>query len=257
MCSSEPGRRVCDRPRGQCRKWRRPVRTITAPAASTAAITSSSRTLPPGWMNALTPASSSSSTPSANGKNASEAHDGAHDGSDGLLDGEARRVDTRLLTGADADGRQARARARSHSSGRAWPRARRTAGRPTAPRSAPSPSTTSMTDRSSLSLSRSWTRRPPITRRYSRSPGVTRRRSCVSRRRVFFAPSVSSTCGREAGRVQHLDEPLGERAGERRGHGAVHGDDPAVRRGRIGGVGVLVRLLDRRAEADAARGCRA
>jgi hypothetical protein len=57
----------------QCLKWRTPVATIAAPAASTAATTSSSRTEPPGWMIALTPASSASCGPSAKGKYASEA----------------------------------------------------------------------------------------------------------------------------------------------------------------------------------------
>src|SRR5207237_665445 len=57
----------------QCRKWRRPVTTIAPPAASTAAATSSSRTEPPGWMIALTPASSASFGPSGKGKKASEA----------------------------------------------------------------------------------------------------------------------------------------------------------------------------------------
>ena len=85
--------------------------TITAPAASTAAMTSSSRTLPPGWMNALTPASSSTEMLSANGKKASDAQTAPPTGADGLLDREARRVDARLLARADADRRQA---AREH-----------------------------------------------------------------------------------------------------------------------------------------------
>ena len=40
----------------QCRKWRIPVNTMAMPAASAAAITSSSRTEPPGWMTAVAPA---------------------------------------------------------------------------------------------------------------------------------------------------------------------------------------------------------
>src|SRR5947207_13272484 len=59
--------------RGQWRKWRRPVTTIAAPAASTAFATSSSRIEPPGWMSTRTPWSSASAGPSGNGKNASEA----------------------------------------------------------------------------------------------------------------------------------------------------------------------------------------
>ena len=42
----------------QCRKCRRPVKTIAAPAPSTASITSGSRFEPPGWISAVTPASS-------------------------------------------------------------------------------------------------------------------------------------------------------------------------------------------------------
>ena len=57
----------------QCRKWRMPVNTIATPAASAAAITSASRSEPPGWMTAVAPASIAATRPSANGKNASEA----------------------------------------------------------------------------------------------------------------------------------------------------------------------------------------
>ena len=47
------GRRSAFRPAGaQCRKWRTPVRSIVAPAASATAITSASRTEPPGWTKA-------------------------------------------------------------------------------------------------------------------------------------------------------------------------------------------------------------
>jgi len=60
--------RAGSREAGQCRKWRRPVATIAMPAASAAAMTSSSRTEPPGWMIAATPASIASCGPSANGK---------------------------------------------------------------------------------------------------------------------------------------------------------------------------------------------
>ena len=49
------------------------MKTIARPAASAAAMTSSSRIEPPGWITALAPASAAASRPSANGKNASEA----------------------------------------------------------------------------------------------------------------------------------------------------------------------------------------
>jgi hypothetical protein len=51
----------------QWRKWRTPVSTIVAPASSAAAITSLSRSEPPGWAKAVTPAARQTSTPSGNG----------------------------------------------------------------------------------------------------------------------------------------------------------------------------------------------
>src|SRR5690606_12138559 len=57
--------------RAQCRKCRLPVNTLASPRSFAAAITSASRTLPPGWMAAVAPASAAATRPSANGKNAS------------------------------------------------------------------------------------------------------------------------------------------------------------------------------------------
>src|SRR6202162_1059788 len=57
----------------QCRKCRMPVNTIAMPCSSAAAITSLSRTLPPGWITALAPAWATTSKPSRKGKKASEA----------------------------------------------------------------------------------------------------------------------------------------------------------------------------------------
>ena len=57
----------------QCRKCRRLVNTIDAPAFSTASTTSWSRLEPPGWTIESTPASSAMRGPSGNGKNASDA----------------------------------------------------------------------------------------------------------------------------------------------------------------------------------------
>ena len=45
-----------------------PVKTMARPALSAAAITSSSRIEPPGWMTAVAPASAAASSPSAKGK---------------------------------------------------------------------------------------------------------------------------------------------------------------------------------------------
>jgi len=58
---------------GQCRKCLIPVKTIASPASSAAAMTSSSRIEPPGWITAVAPASTAASSPSAKGKKASDA----------------------------------------------------------------------------------------------------------------------------------------------------------------------------------------
>jgi hypothetical protein len=50
-----------------------PVMTMARPFSSAAAITSSSRTEPPGWITAVAPASAAESSPSAKGKKASDA----------------------------------------------------------------------------------------------------------------------------------------------------------------------------------------
>src|SRR6185369_7269219 len=55
----------------QWRKWRVPVSTIAMSRSSAAAITSSSRMLPPGWMTQVAPASHTTSSPSRKGKKAS------------------------------------------------------------------------------------------------------------------------------------------------------------------------------------------
>ena len=84
----------------------RPVRTIAAPAASTASSTSASRVEPPGWMIAVTPASSASCGPSANGKNASLASTAPVDVVAvlaRLLDRDPHGVDAAHLPGADPD----------------------------------------------------------------------------------------------------------------------------------------------------------
>lgn len=57
----------------QWKKWRVPVKYIVTPAFFAASTTSSSRTEPPGWTTALTPAAVRISRPSGKGKNASEA----------------------------------------------------------------------------------------------------------------------------------------------------------------------------------------
>ena len=75
---------------------------MAAPAASTAAMTSSSRCEPPGWMTALTPAARQTSTPSAKGKKASEAATAPGAPVAGLRDGQAGARDAAHLAGTDA-----------------------------------------------------------------------------------------------------------------------------------------------------------
>ena len=76
------------------------------PCSSAAAITSASRMLPPGWMIAVAPAAATTSTPSRNGKNASEATTEPASESPALaalMDGDARRVDAAHLARAHAE----------------------------------------------------------------------------------------------------------------------------------------------------------
>ena len=91
-----------------------PVNSIASPASSAAAITSSSRIEPPGWITAVAPASTAASSPSAKGKKASEAtaepivrgsgQPLASAASRGPDRGDARAVAAVHLAGADAGG---------------------------------------------------------------------------------------------------------------------------------------------------------
>ena len=86
---------------------------MAMPCSSAAAITSSSRIEPPGWITAVAPASAAASRPSANGKKASEAtteplvsgsaRPAASRGLRRLAGGDARGIDAAHLAGADAD----------------------------------------------------------------------------------------------------------------------------------------------------------
>ena len=97
----------------QCRKWRMPVKTMARPASSAAAITSSSRSDPPGWITAVAPASAAASSPSAKGKKASEAttepcvsgvsRPAAFAASAALIAAILAEFDAAHLAGADAD----------------------------------------------------------------------------------------------------------------------------------------------------------
>ena len=81
------------------------------PCSSAAAMTSSSRIEPPGWMTATAPASASTSRPSRNGKKASGGDDRtrATDRRWCLDAGDLGRIDAAHLAGADAQGHAAAA----------------------------------------------------------------------------------------------------------------------------------------------------
>ena len=78
--------------------------TTAMPASSAAAITSASRTDPPGWTTAATPASASTSRPSGNGKKASLAAAAPTARDPGLGHGDLGRHHPGLLAGPDPDG---------------------------------------------------------------------------------------------------------------------------------------------------------
>ena len=88
----------------QCLKWRSPVKTMAMPCSLAAAMTSSSRIEPPGWMTSVAPAATAPSRPSGNGKKASRRVRPAHGPAGGLLGGDAPGVPAVLLAGADAHG---------------------------------------------------------------------------------------------------------------------------------------------------------
>ncbi len=75
------------------------------PALAAASVTTSSRIDPPGCTIAFTPASVSVSSPSGNGKNASDAADGAPHAVAAALDRQPGRVDPVDLAHAHPDGR--------------------------------------------------------------------------------------------------------------------------------------------------------
>ncbi len=90
-----------------------PVKTMARPRSSAAAMTSSSRIEPPGWMTAVAPASAAAIRPSAKGKKASEATTEPLASDSGrpsplgrflrLAGGDHGGIDAAHLAGADAD----------------------------------------------------------------------------------------------------------------------------------------------------------
>ena len=230
------------------------MNTIAAPASSTAATTSASRLEPPGWTIDETSASSASCGPSGNGKNASEASDGA-----------ARSWPfARAFSSAIA-------RRRRGSSGRApIPSVCRSfaitiAFETTCLQTRQAKSRSPHCARSASPQTTSCPRGP---RCRSRGPGRASRRARAcsrARRRRRGAARGRRGSGRPAFAAapralrRHSPERTAPRrtvpraAAERRVDRAVHDDDAAVGRDRVGCERPLVRLLDRGTDADAAR----
>ena len=244
--------------RRQCAKCRVPVRYSVTPAACAAATTSSSRTDPPGWTTARTPASRSTCSPSANGKNASEAATAprARSTSAGVrtLDREAARVDAVDLPHPDADRRPVvgeQDRVGLHRTHRA-PGERQVGERGVvggrARRQRP---------RGRVVARRRRRGRPPAPadrRRPARRSMRRRRRASTSSSRMFFLRREDlERLGLEAGR----DDDLGEhRRDLLRGGGrerAVGRDDAAERGDRVARVRLGVGVGDVGAHRDAAR----
>ena len=164
------------------------------PCSSAAATASASRTEPPGWITARAPALAASSTPSANGKNASEATTEPASG--------ARAFDTAMRTESTRDICPApipsvrppaantmafdftclqtrHAKSRSASSSGVGPRLE----------------TTFASAAAAVARSRSWTRKPPATLRISSAPAASGATAPASKRRFFFAASAESASG--------------------------------------------------------------
>src|SRR4051812_45394493 len=146
--------------RHQWRKCRRPVTTIAAPAWSAAPTTSASRTEPPGWTIAVTPASIASCGPSGNGKNASDAMT-APVRSVRAFSIAIRTASTRLIWPAPTPS-VAPSRASTIAFERTWAHTRQANSRSSHSRSVGARAlTTSMLSRSASSRSRSCTSSPP------------------------------------------------------------------------------------------------
>ena len=213
-------------------KCRRPVKTIDGRARSTAAITSSSRLAPPGWMNDRTPASSASSGPSSNGKNASDASDAPVDRLLRLRERDADGVDAAHLAGADADGGEV---AREHDRVRRdvlRDAPREDAGRPTRARSASRVGDdghhVAVLGLRVVGPAPACRRAPAAGRARRGSTGAARgSRGCAG---SACAPAPRPRRRRSAGANTHLDEVLGQRLGQRHADRAVEDDHAAERR---------------------------
>ena len=185
------------------------------PAASTAAITSSSRLEPPGWIDrGRRRRRARAAGPSANGKNASLASDAPREVVAvlaRLLDRDPDRVDAAHLARRRSRSSAGPSRSRSRSTRRACRRATRRAGRPTAASVEPRRSTISIVSRScdvEVALLQQQAAehalQVALARRLGAALAVDEDAQRLLRAQRLDRPVVV------AGREQHLDEVLGD-----------------------------------------------
>ena len=176
----------------QCRKCRTPVNTIARPNRSAASITSASRTDPPGWITAVAPWRAASSTPSGNGKKASDPTTVPCQRQHGFHRRQLHRVHAAHLAGADPHASVRRAQTRWRSTSRAWPLSRRIRARSIPHRWARVWSSLGVAARSRRAVSGVCARYPPeIDFTTSPSPPAA---TFISRR-FFLPPSAASASG--------------------------------------------------------------
>ena len=190
-------------------------------------MTSSSRTEPPGWMTATAPAATAASSPSRNGKKASDAQAVPLRPLAGPASGQLGRLDAAHLPGPHADRDAGPWRARSRSTSRAWRRPRRSAGRATALRWA-GPSSRPWRPRQSSGGSDDWSRNPPATLRRS-NVGDVHRVGSQDPQVLLLRQDLESIVVVSRG-DDDLGEDLGDRLSGREVAGRVQSDDPAERR---------------------------
>ena len=185
-------------------------------------------------MTAAAPALAASSTPSRNGKNASDATTDPASGARAFDDRDADRIDARHLAGADAQRAAAgdehdRVRLdvladapREVEVAQLLGRRRRASTRPCAAAAA------------AVSRSRVCTRKPPATLRSSSAPGALGRDVADQQAQVLARREHRQRVRLERRRDHALEERLLDLARQLAVDGAVDGDDAAERRHRIG-----------------------
>ena len=222
--------------------------------AAAAATTSSSRTDPPGWTTARTPASSSTCSPSANGKNASDA--ATEPAARSPARATASRAESTRLTCPMPTPTVARSWASRIAllfTARTARQAKTRSSRPAASSGSPVASV-QVVGSSPGASSRSLTcsSRPPLIGRIS-APGAGQVRQRAAAGCSSSPVSTSHRVVGERRRDDHLGEDLGDLLGHRQVDLAVGGDHPAERRDRVAGVRLAVRRGDVGADGDPAR----